>query len=227
MRGLGTICLLALLQLHAVAAPWHAGNQNLYAYTSISKGEVASLQNVRSNIYLEYGMDPDWTVTAKVEHVRYNRASDFNSNAWRATARRSYRITESVVLSTEAGALQGEAIGGFGSCSSLGAEIRAGAAWSGVLRKVDTFSYLEVAERRHDGCSRSLTELGIGRKATRNIWLVTQAFLEDGGKLARSYKSQSSILWKGRSIDMALGYRTEQGGMFEEEAIFLSIARRY
>ncbi|WOR16413.1 hypothetical protein RYZ27_07000 [Hyphomonas sp. FCG-A18] len=227
MRGLGTICLLALLQLHAVAAPWHAGDGSLYAYTSISQGEVENLKNIRSDIYFEYGLNPKWTVTTKVEQVRYKDASDFDSNAWRTTVRRSFQLGDGLVLSAEAGLLQGEAIGGFGNCSRIGAEIRAGAAWSGKFQKVDTFSYVEVAQRQHDGCTRALTELGIGRKATKNIWLITQAFLEEGGGLARSYKSQSSVLWAGRSFDLALGYRSEQGGVFEEDAVFISLARRF
>ena len=226
MRGLGTICLLALLQLHAVAAPWHAGNGSLYAYTSISQGDVEDLKNTRSSIYLEYGFDKQWTATAKLERVHYRAASDFNSNAWRTTARRSFRLDESLVLSAEAGLLQGEAIAGFGNCSRLGGEVRFGTAWSGKFQEADIFSYVEMAQRRHKGCTRSLAEFGIGRKATENLWVITQAFLEEGGNLARSYKSQSSIMWKGQSLDISVGYRTEQGKQFEEEAIFLSVAKR-
>lgn len=229
MKWVGMIgCLIwALLQLSAAAAPWHVGDSSLYGSFSVSKGEVEELENTRASLYAEYGYQPNWTATLKYERVDYEHASDFNSQAWRATVRRSFDLSDTVRLSVEGGLLQGEAIGGFGTCSRIGAELRAGAAWTGTIRKVDTYSYVEVAQRSHDGCSRTLTEVGVGRRATKKIWLVTQAYLEDGGGLARSYKSQSAILWKGEQHEASLGYGTEQGGAFRENAIFVSLARRF
>ena len=226
-KGLIGFFLLALLQLSAAAAPWHVGDNALYTSLSISTGEVEELQNTRSSFYGEFSLSSDWTVTAKVEQVAFEDETDFNSDAWRATLRRTYNLTDTVRFSLEGGVLQGEAIGGFGTCSRIGAEIRAGAAWTGQIRKTDTYSYVEIAQREHDGCSRSLAEVGIGRKATRDIWLVTQAFIEDGGGLARSYKSQTGILWKGERGEYMLGYRNESGGEFREDAVFISIARRF
>ncbi|MEO1643211.1 MAG: hypothetical protein AAFR74_07720 [Pseudomonadota bacterium] len=229
MGWIGTIgfFFLALLQLPAAAAPWHVGDNALYTSVSISNGEVEELQNTRSSFYGEYALNPKWTVTAKLESVAFEDASDFNSDAWRSTVRRTYNFSDTIRFSLEGGLLQGEAIGGFGSCSRIGAEVRAGAAWTGKIRKADSYSYVELAQREHDGCSRTLTEFGIGREATEKIWLVTQAYVEDGGGLARSYKTQSGILWKGERNEVMLGYRNEQGGEFQEDAVFVSIARRF
>lgn len=229
MGRVGTIgfFFLALLQLPAAAAPWYAGDSTLYGSVSASNGEVEELQNTRTSLYAEYGYAPKWTATVKYERVAFEDASDFDSQAWRATLRRSYTISDTLRISLEGGLLQGEAIGGFGGCSRLGAEARAGVAWTGKIRKIETYSYAEVAQRSHNGCSRTLTEIGVGRKATNKVWLVTQVYLEDGGGLARSYKSQSAVLWKGERNEYAFGYRSEQGGEFREDAIFISLARRF
>lgn len=226
-RGMIGFFFLALLQPSAAAAPWYVGDEAVYASVSVSNGEVDGLNNVRSSLYGEYGVAPNWTITSKLERVAFTDASDFNSDAWRSTLRRTFSFSETISLSLESGLLQGEAIGGFGGCRRLGVEFRAGAAWSGKLRNVDTYSYVELAQREHDGCSRSLMEIGIGRQATRNLWLVSQVFIEEGGGLATSYKSQNGVLWKGQLNELIVGYRTEQGGEFREDAFFISIARRF
>lgn len=226
-RGTIGFFFLALLQLSAAAAPWYVGDDALYASFSVSTGEVEGLKNIRSGIYAEYSLAPNWTLTSKVERVDFTDASDFNSDAWHSTLRRTFSLSDTIRLSLESGLLQGEAIGGFGGCRRLGVEARAGAAWSGKLRNVDTYSYFELAQREHKGCSRTLMEIGVGRQATRNLWLVSQVYIEEGGGLATSYKSQSGLLWKGQVNEFIVGYRTEQGGEFREDAFFVSIARRF
>lgn len=132
MKWLGTIGFLigALLQLKAAAAPWHVRDGTIYGSATISRGEVEGLQNTRASFYAEYGLSPDRTLTTKFESVDFHGASDFNSDAWRATLRRTYSLSDTVHLSFEGGLLQGEAIGGFGGCRRLGSEVRSGIAWS-------------------------------------------------------------------------------------------------
>ena len=221
------ILLLMLPRPLAWAAPWVQEDGGLYTRVAIAGEEVEGLQAYRGDLYGEYGWTEKWTLTAKVEAVAFEGSEDFNAQGWRATARRKVYQRGNFIGSVEFGALQGVAIGGLNGCETIGAELRAGAAWSGKLRKIDTFAFIEAAGRVHTDCQRHRYALGMGQRATRNIWVVTQVWIDRGSENTKSDKIQTELMWKGKTIETSIGYRQEQGGQFEEQGIFVALAKRY
>ena len=227
MWGKILVYSLALPWPLASAAPWTRDDGELYTRISLASEEVEGLQGWRSDAYAEYGLTSDWTVTVKVEGVAYEDAEDFNGQGWRATARRKLYHRGTFNVTAEAGLLQGEAIGGRNGCETLGAEARTGASWSGRWRKRETYLFGEVAGRFHDDCQRERYEFGFGQQASRNIWNVTQVWIERGDTNAKSDKVQSELLWRSDLADFSIGYRNENGGRFREESIFFAVAKRF
>ena len=211
----------------AAAAPWLQENDGLYTRVSIAQEEVEDLSGWRSDAYAEYGLTSRWTITSKFEQVAYPSAPDFNVDGWRATLR--YKLLErgALKMSLESGLLQGAAIGGRNGCHKLGLEVRSGLAWSGQWRKRETFMFGEVAGRFHDGCERERYEFGVGQQTSKNVWSITQIWLERGNTNAKSDKFQSEILLRRESADVSFGYRNENGGVFEEESVFVALARQF
>lgn len=227
MKGAFLFTFLLLPQLTAAAAPWIQEEDKAYVRVAYAREEVEGLQAHRADLYGEFGLTRLWTVTGKVEGVAYDDAEDFNAQGWRATARRRVFQRGALVGSVEVGASQGAAVGGSNGCETLGAETRVGLAWSGQWRKTDIFAFSELAERLHDGCLRHRFEFGLGQRATENIWVVSQVWIERGTQNAESDKIQTELLWKGDAVDFSVGYRQENGRVFDESGVFIAIARRF
>ena len=209
----------------AGAAPWVQADDAWYTRISVVSEEVEGLQGYRRDAYLEYGWSETWTVTLKGEAVSYSDADDFNSEGWRATARRLLYDGDAINVSAEFGLLQGSAIGGRNGCERLGAEARAGVSWSGDWREQSTFLFVEGVGRFHGGCERQRLEVGYGGETFRSIWTVTQFWLERGAADATSDKIQSELMWRADFADVSAGYRYEVGNAFQEEGIFIAIAK--
>lgn len=211
----------------AAASPWVQEDGGLYTRLSIAQEDVEGLSGSRFDAYAEYGITSRWTGSFKLEHVSYSDASDFDTNGWRASHR--YKLLERgpLVMSLEAGVLNGAAIGGRNGCDELGAEIRSGIGWSGMWRKRATFMFGEIAGRFHADCGRERYEFGVGQQTSDNIWSITQIWLERGNTNAKSDKFQSELLWRTDVSDLSFGYRKENGGIFEEESVFIALARQF
>ena len=216
-----------LLWPMAAAAPWVEDKGELYARVSLASEEVEGLQGLRADIYASYGLTDKWTLTLKNEAVAYEGAQDFNAQGWRATARRKLYQKGTFLISAEGGLLQGAAIGGRNGCETLGAEVRSGAAWTGKWRKRESYLFGEVAARFHNGCNRERYELGFGQQASKRIWNVTQVWIERGNENAKSDKVQTELIWRSDFADYSIGYRNENGGRFQEESIFIALAKRF
>lgn len=229
MQGrLTVLTTIALLGQTAWAAPWVRPDSEVYARSSLASETVSGLAGWRSDFYAEMGVSKKWTVTGKLEGIAYERrGQDFNDQGWRVSARRQLFKRGTLVGSVEIGALQGGAIGGRLGCETLGAEVRTGLAWSGTVRETETFVFVEGIGRFHAECDRQRLELGIGQKALGPIWVLTQVWLERGDPIAQSVKTQTEFIWRGSSTDYSIGYRDEIGGLFEEDAFFVAIAKRF
>ncbi len=225
------ISFLAVQALPASASPWGRADDQFYTRVAVSRFTVEGLDGLRSDTYGEYGLNNDWTVTLKYERVDFEEFSEFSSDGVRATLRRSFSLTPSVVASLEGGMLRGAAIGGAAGCETLGAEMRAGVGQSlqlGEKRKRDIFWFAEGAVRAHDdGCLRRRLELGYGERLTPNIWLISQAWFDVGTTNAASSKYQLEYLWRAGALDISAGTLLEFGGEFEENAFFIALARRF
>ncbi|MEM7328804.1 MAG: hypothetical protein AAF437_08705 [Pseudomonadota bacterium] len=211
----------------AAAAPWVQEDDGLYTRVSIAQEDVEDLSGWRADAYAEYGLTSRLTVTGNIERVEYDNGADFNTDGWRSTLR--YAVIEHgpVVVSLEAGLLQGAAIGGRNGCDRLGTEVRAGLAWSGEWQKRSTYVFGEAAGRFHGDCQRERFAFGLGQRTSENVWSVTQVWLERGDTNAASDKFQTELLWRTETADFSFGYRKENGGRFEEESIFLALARQF
>ncbi|MEL6726920.1 MAG: hypothetical protein AAFP81_05355 [Pseudomonadota bacterium] len=218
---------MVLSRSEAAAAPWIQEEDALYVRISVADEIVEGLRGTRSDVYAEYGITSRTTLSFKAERIRYGDASDFNSDGWRATVRRSLINIGAFTASAELGALQGAAIGGRNGCDTLGIELRSGLSWSGTWRNRQTFAFSEVATRNYKKCRRDRLELGFGQQATERLWNIIQVWLERGSPNAQSYKVQSEVLWRGEYADFSIGYRQEIGGVFQEESVFLAVARQF
>lgn len=226
-----TILLAPAWAQPALASPWVRGDSDLYSRIAVSRQDVEGLSGTRYDLYSEYGLTDDWTVTAKYERVDFDSFSEFDSHGWRTTVRRGFALGSGMVASLEAGALQGEAIGGAAGCQSIGAEARAGigqTAQIGGKHKIDIFWFAEGAFRAHDdGCNRHRFEIGYGQRAFQDVWLISQAWFDDGDRNASSSKYQIEYLWRTSGVDLSAGTLIEFGGEFEESAVFFALARTF
>ncbi len=212
----------------ASASPWAQDDGALYSRFAVSSETVDGLGAWRSDAYAEYGVTPKWTLTLKSEIVRFDNASDFDNESSRITARRElFRLKNGLVGALEGGLIDGGALGNQNTCETIGAEMRGGIGWSGAWRKTETFTFAELAGRFHENCQRERLEVGFGQKATRNIWVINQFWLERGSNKTSSDKVQTEVLWRAGRMDWSLGYRQEVGGTFEEEAIYAAVVRRF
>ncbi|MEM7766227.1 MAG: hypothetical protein AAF253_01920 [Pseudomonadota bacterium] len=213
----------------AQAAPWLRGDGEGYGRVAAAGERVEGIDAQRYDAYGEYGLGEKWTVTAKAELVTFPGNTDFNAEGYRATLRRELFGRGAFVLSAEAGAVYGEAIGGANTgCDTLGGEARLGAGASGEMRGAAWYGYVDVAYREHgQGCQRERVELGFGQEVAPNVYVVSQAFLERGTDDARSDKIETGILYRQGHVDWSLSYRQETSGRFEEEGIIASVAVRF
>lgn len=232
------LCLTFLfVSQQAEASPWGRPDDGVYMRAALHTGEVEGLSASRVDLYGEYGLSERWTATAKYERVTFDGFSEFAASGWRTTLRRTLPLSGNMVASLEGGVLEGEAIGGAAGCQSFGGEARGGLGQSFTLgsgtnhgdrRRRYGFWFAEVAARAHsDGCQRYRLETGIGREVSTDIWLIAQAWFDQGSENARSQKYQVEYLWRRGALDLSIGSLVELGGEFEEKAVFFSIARRF
>jgi hypothetical protein len=227
MRGIILILTWWLPWHSAVAAPWMQEDGGLYVRGALAWEQTQGLTGERGDIYAEYGLNPNTTVTAKIDAVAYDRAPDFNATGWRTTLRRRLIKAGDWDAAIEVGLLDGVAIVGRTGCTRVGGEIRGGLAWSGAFQAQPTFAFAEIAGRVHKNCTRERYALGFGRQTGEDIWSVTQVWFERGGAGARSDKLQSELMWRKAAFDYSIGYRLEFGGAFTEDSVFIALARRY
>lgn len=217
--------------LPASASPWARGDSELYTRLAVSSHTVDGLDGLRYDTYAEYGATDDWTVTLKYERLDFNRYSEYDRDGWRATARRGFTLGGGMVAALEGGALSGDAIGGAAGCETLGVEARASIGQStriGNEKGRDIFWFAEAAVREHDdGCTRQRLEIGFGQKIQKDVWMVSQAWFDEGDHNASSRKLQVEYLWKASQFDVSAGTVLEFGGEFEESALFISFAKTF
>jgi hypothetical protein len=210
-----------------LAAPWIQDEDYLYFRGSYAIEQVEGLNAWRGDLFLDYGINDRWDVTFKFERVEYDNAQDFNSSGWQATIRRKLFARDGFVSALALGANEGRAVGGQGGCDAFGVEVRGSLGWSGIWRKRNQFMTAEVAGRFHEACERQRLELGVGRQISENFWTINQVWAERGNAGAESVKYQSELLWCRGAFDFSAGYRQEQGGVFDENSLFLALAHRY
>lgn len=228
MRGIWLTGLAVSFAASAAAAPWQREADAGYLRGAVASENVDGLSARRYDIYGEYGLWRNWTLTAKAERIAFPDASAFDAEGYRVTLRRKIWQKRAMLVSVEAGAVYGAAIGGVTGCDEVGGELRLSAGTSGVVGGLGWFAFADVAGRVHDeNCWRERLEVGFGQEITRNVFLVSQAWFERGSQRARSDKIETAVLFRVGDIDLSVAYREEFSGRFEEDGIVFAVARRF
>lgn len=228
MRGLLTQVLTAAsLAGTAQAAPWVRDDDGWYARALVAHDDLNGAEGWRADLYGEYGLADNWTVTVKSEAVRYANSAEFDRESWRLTLRRELLNVGNWTLGAEAGAIQGSTTTGLDSCTGLGFEARTGLGYSGEVKGQKFYTFADVAYiEQESGCTRRRAEIGYGSDLTDRIFLSQQVWIEEGDRSASSIKLENQIGIHFDKVDVSLGYREEVGGEFEETAILVAVVAR-
>lgn len=228
MRGLGVILTGAFcVSGPALAGPWAQGQGDWYAQAVITDEQLDGVDGNRVELYGEYGFAPSWMVTAKSEAVAYDLGSQFGKESWRLTVRRQLLSVKGWAVGVEAGAVYGNSVAGVFGCDKWGGEVRLSGGLSGVRGGRDFYVFADAATIRHeDGCTRHRAEFGYGVDLWREVFIGQQLWIERGNHTADSNKYETQLGYHFPWADMALGYREEFAGDFDERAVLLALTLR-
>lgn len=229
MRGSGCFLLAMAVTGPAWAGPWAQPEGGWYAQAVITAEELEGIRGNRVELYGEYGLAPGWSVTAKSEAVAYETAgSQFDRTAWRATLRRQLVDHKGWAIGVEAGLLEGNSVGGVFGCDSWGGEIRVSGGLSGLRGGRNFHAFADaVSVRYEDGCVRHRAEIGYGVDLWQNLFLGQQLWIERGSDTADSSKYETRLGYHFDWADLAVGYRQEFAGDFDEQAVLLAVSFRH
>ena len=228
MRGQVTHFLTAAsLAATAEAAPWTQADGSWYGRALVARDTLNSAEGWRADLYAEYGLTGNLTLTAKSEAVTYQGFDAFDRDTLRLSLRRQLLQRGNWTLGAEAAVLDGSTSTGFTSCDGFGAEMRTGLGYSGKRKGRAFYAFGDVALiRQEQGCERWRAEFGYGSDLTEHIFLTQQIWFEEGNISARSVKTESQIGVHWGPADVSLGYREEIGGAFEETAVLVAVVMR-
>ncbi len=229
MRGIGWLLLGAAGAAGtAEAGPWAQEPGSIYARGIVSTERLDGEDGRRGEIYGEYGLARNWSVTAKAEMVRYEGGGISDRDALRVSARRQlWSSDKGWALGAEAGLVYGSAVAGVFGCDGLGGEARMSVGRSGTVKGRNYFVFADVADIRHeDGCARQRAEFGYGSDIGPHLFTLQQVWLERGNQSADSIKFDSQIGYHFKSADLSLGYREESGGAYREHAVLVAVTLR-
>ncbi len=198
-----------------------------YARALIAHDTLEGVEGWRSDAYSEFGLTDALTLTAKAEAVTYSHYTAFDREAYRLTLRRRLLERGNWTLGAEAGPVYGSTATGFVSCDGIGFETRGGLGYSGQRKGRSIYAFADVIHiQQADNCGRNRLEIGYGSDLTERIFLAQQVWIEDGNESADSIKSENQIGIHFDRFDLALGYREELGGQFNEHAVTLALVAR-
>jgi len=228
MRGLGGILFGALIASGtAEAGPWAQAPGGTYARAMVSAERLDGEDGWRGDVYGEYGLIRNWTLTGKMESVRYDGGTA-DTDAYRVSARRQlWSSGNGWAVGAEAAVIHGSTLAGIYGCQGWGGEARASLGRSGVRKGRDYYFFADAAwVNQEGGCNRQRLELGYGSDLGGKFFMTEQVWLENGQQSADSLKTESQIGYHFPLADVSLGYREEFGGAFDEQAVLLAVTVR-
>jgi len=227
MRGLGIFALGLAVAGPASAGPWAQAPGGWYAEAKITEEELEDVRGNRVELYGEYGLAPDWTVTFKSEAVAYEVGSQFDKEFWRATLRRQLLSHKGWAVGVEGGLVHGSSLAGVFGCDGWGAEARLSGGLSGLRGGRNFYVFADaVAIRHEDGCIRQRAEFGYGVDIWQDFFISQQLWIERGNETADSNKYETKLGYHFDWADLAVGYREEFAGEFDEHAVLLALILR-
>lgn len=215
---------LTFLPPSAMAGPWVQEKGYVYARGMNAREDHDTYMADRRDLYAEWGMSDDWTLTAKYEQVHFDTSDLFDHDGWRVSARRQLWATGPWSLTGELGMLQGQAVGGSNGCDQAGFEGALGFGWSGKSELGDSFAGLTLMSRQHEnGCHHERVEAVAGYRDEKGWGWALQYWGERGAgtssekiDIARSYRHK----W----LEAGASLRQEISGQFDETALSLFLA---
>ncbi len=228
MRGLlAQLVTAAGLAATAEAAPWTREAGGWYGRALLAHDTLNEAEGWRRDVYGEYGLTGNLTVTAKAESVSYDDFAAFDRDTYRLTLRRQFLKSGNWTLGAEAGFIQESTEAGFLACDGSGYETRTGLGYSGERKGRRFYAFGDLAYiRQQNGCERWRAEFGYGSDLSERIFLTQQLWIEEGNLSADSVKTESQIGIHLGKADVSLGYREEIGGVFDERAVLIAVVMR-
>ena len=229
MRGLGGILFGALaVSGTAEAGPWAQAPGGIYARSVFSAERLDGEDGWRGDVYGEYGLPGRFTLTGKLESVRYDSGVS-DADAYRVSVRRQlWSGAKGWAIGAEAAAIHGTALAGVFGCQGWGGEARLSAGRSGTTRRGhDYYLFADAAWiRQEGGCDRQRFEFGYGIDLGEHVFTAQQVWLEYGRMSADSVKSETQLGYHFPLADLSVGYREELGGEFDEQAVLIAVTVR-
>jgi hypothetical protein len=211
----------------AGAAPWPQSDDGFYARTLIAAEALNGLEARRGDIYAEYGLPGQWTVTAKAEAVRFASASYLDRDAYRVSVRRGLMNWKGWQLGAEVAAVYGAASAGLRGCEDSGLEARLGGGLSGVQGGKNFHTFIDVAATAYrDGCENLRAEMGYGADFGVNYFYSQQIWIEQNGQGGVSNKYEAHLGYHFSYADIALGMRESFLSDFDERAFLIIFTKR-
>ena len=229
MRGLVTVLVCALfVVVPAEAGPWARDDGGFYLRGLVSVESLDGLDGTRADAYGEYGLTDRLTLTGKTEAVFYEDSiGEIDRQSYRVSLRRQLWSHKGFTFGAEAAAVYGSAIVGTFGCDEWGGEARVSGGYSGVRKSLGYYLFSDFAMISHqDGCVRRRAEFGYGADLSDRIFVTQQVWLERSNDSADSNKFESQVGYHFGHFDVAVGYREEFGGAYEENAYLIALTTR-
>ena len=227
--GILLVFVTGLLPEMAQAGPWTHEKGGGYASSALLLQRIDGEDAVRAELFGEYGLTSNWTVSLQAEGVTFPDLAGFDQYAYRATLRRQFWRKGVWRAAFEGGVVGGEAIGGtIGGCDTVGGEARLSFGGGGrTKRNRNWFAFIDGVYREHGNCRRQRIEAGYGLEVFPKWFTTNKVFLEDGDDDARSAKFETTLARRFGRTDLGIGYRQEFGGRFQEAGLILSLEHRF
>ncbi|MEZ5998211.1 MAG: hypothetical protein R3B98_05920 [Hyphomonas sp.] len=212
----------------AEAGPWAQSPGHIYARAVASSERLNQSDGWRGDLYAEYGIKAHWSLSAKMEAVRYEGRGYADRESYRIGLRRQLWTNRSGwSLGAELAAVNGSAVAGLRGCEGWGGEVRLSAGRSWLRRNRPAHFFADVASiSQEDGCERQRLDLGYGTDLSERVFTTQQLWIENGNLTADSVKMDSQVGYHFRAFDLSLGYRQELGGAFDEQAYLVALTVR-
>lgn len=209
----------------ARAAIWSEGEGQLYVRAVFSNQSLNGVQANRSEIYTEYGLGAEWTLIGKAARLEFEDipSQRLNGKGWALSLQRSIDLPAGFITSGHLGLIEGKALTSTRGIAVTGG---LGAGWSGKLRGRATFLTVSAEHRFHRDHIRSVYMVGQGGHLIGDIWTLNTLFYESGGSLSTSFKTQSELVWHRHNMELALGFREELGGAFQQSELYIAMSVR-
>ena len=99
---------------------------------------------------------------------------------------------------------------------------------SGLRGGRNFYVFADAAVIRHeDGCVRQRAEFGYGVDIWQDFFISQQLWVERGNETADSNKYETKLGYHFGWADVAIGYREEFAGEFDEHAVLLALILRH